>query len=93
MTNGINNGSIKTTKKNHIYVLMKRVGKVWRRVDATLFVKRSDARDCVRELNALQPLKGGKRPLRYKVGKMEIVSPRAISGEQKATVKQTDSIW
>ena len=77
---GINNSSIKTTKKNHIYVLMKRVGKVWRRVDATLFVKRSDARDCVRELNNLQPLKDGKRPLRYKVGRMEIVAPKATSG-------------
>ena len=80
MTNGFNNSAIKTTKKNHIYILMKRVGGEWRRVDATLFVKRSDARQCVRELNALQPLRDGKRPVRYRVGKMEIVRPRATSG-------------
>lgn len=73
---GINNRAIVTTKKNHIYILMKRVGKAWRRVDATLFVKRSDARECVRELNNLQPLKNGKRPVRYRVGRMEIVDPK-----------------
>jgi predicted Zn-ribbon and HTH transcriptional regulator len=76
--NGINK-SIKTTKKNHIYVLMKRVGKVWRRVDMTLFVKRSIARQCVRELNDVQPLKNGKREVRYRVGRMEIVDPKATS--------------
>ena len=65
-----------TTKKNHIYVLMRRVGNVWRRVEATLFVKRSLARECVRDLNNLQPLKSGKRVVRYRVGRMEIVDPR-----------------
>lgn len=72
MTNGTENinKAITTTKKNHIYILMKRVGKAWRRVDATLFVKRSDARECVRQLNNLQPMRNGKRERRYKVGKM-----------------------
>lgn len=72
MTNGTENinRSIRTTKKNHIYIIMRREGKAWRRVDATLFVKRDEARQCSRELNALQPVRNGKRVQRYKVGKM-----------------------
>jgi len=58
---------IKTTKKNHIYIVQKKVGNNWRRINDALFTLRRNARECSRELNNLK--KG-----RYRVRKM-IVAP------------------
>ena len=60
---------IKTTKKNHIYIVQKRVGKSWHRNSDALFALRKNARECSRELNAL-----GKGKRHYRVRKM-IVAP------------------
>ena len=64
---------IKTTRKAHIYILMRRVGKNWVRVADSFFSKRDDARNCVRDLNNIS--KG-----RYKVGKMAIQPVRVQGG-------------
>ena len=41
---------VKTTKRDYIFTVQKRVGKNWRRIADALFQKRSNARECVREL-------------------------------------------
>jgi len=67
----------KTTKKNHIYTVLKRVGNNWRRIESIVFTMRKDARSCCQELNNVNPLrKGGKVIRRYRVAKMTIASPR-----------------
>lgn len=66
---------IKTTRKDHIYILMKREGKDWVRVAGSFFDKRSDARNCVRDLNNISRTKR-----RFKVGKMAVSNDRATGG-------------
>ena len=41
---------IKTTKRNYLFTVQKRVGNSWRRITDAVFSKRSSARECVREL-------------------------------------------
>ncbi len=41
---------IKTTKRNYLFTVQKRVGANWRRITDAVFSKRSAARECVREL-------------------------------------------
>lgn len=67
----------KTTKKRHLFTVMKRVGNGWRRIENCIFPLRRSARECCQELNNVNPLKtGGKIVKRYRVAKMEIVAPR-----------------
>ena len=58
---------IRTTKKNHIYIVQKRVAGEWRRIPDALFALRKNDRECSRELNNLN--RGS-----YRVRKM-IVAP------------------
>lgn len=41
---------IKTTKRNYLFTVQKRIGKGWQRITDAVFSKRSAARECVREL-------------------------------------------
>ena len=60
---------IKTTRRNYLFIVQKRVGKEWERITDATFQKRQHARECSRELNALT------RGRRYRVVKLEIASP------------------
>ena len=42
--------SVKTTKRNYLFTVQKRVGTNWRRITDAVFSKRSSARECVKEL-------------------------------------------
>lgn len=67
---------IKTTSKAHVYTVMRRVGKNWERIVDALFVKRSNARECCQELNAIAPRRKGDGGARYRVAKMQIVAQK-----------------
>jgi putative component of toxin-antitoxin plasmid stabilization module len=41
---------IKTTKRNYLFTVQKRVGSNWQRITDAVFSKRQAARECVREL-------------------------------------------
>lgn len=41
---------IKTTKRNYLFTVQKRIGKNWQRITDAVFSKRAAARECVREL-------------------------------------------
>jgi len=41
---------IKTTKRNYLFTIQKRVGKNWQRITDAVFTKRSNAREATREL-------------------------------------------
>jgi len=59
-----NKMAIKTTKRNYLWTLQKRIGKNWRMIAETVFSKRSVARECAKELRNI----GGD----YRVRKMVI---------------------
>lgn len=42
--------SVKTTKRNYLFTVQKRVGENWRRITDAVFSKRSSARECAKEL-------------------------------------------
>jgi hypothetical protein len=58
---------VKTTKRNYIFTVQKRVGKNWRRITDAIFTKRANARECVRELRNITDSD-------YRVRKMVIAS-------------------
>jgi hypothetical protein len=41
---------IKTTKRNYLFTVQKRIGDNWRRITDAVFSKRSNARECAKEL-------------------------------------------
>lgn len=67
---------IKTSSKSHLYTVMRRVGKRWERVVDAIFVKRSNARECCQELNAIAPKRKNDGGVRYRVAKMIIASQK-----------------
>lgn len=60
--------SIRTSKRNHLYIVQKLVRGQWQRITDASFEKRATARACSRELNNIQPK-------RYRVVKLEIAAP------------------
>ena len=62
-------GSIRTSKRNHVFIVQKKVSGSWQRITDATFDKRSNARECARQLNEIQPK-------RYRVVKLGIVAPR-----------------
>jgi len=44
------NMGIKTTRRNYLFTVQKRIGANWQRITDAIFSKRSAARECVREL-------------------------------------------
>lgn len=59
---------IKTTKRNYLFTVQKRVSGNWQRITDAVFTKRSAARECVRELRNVTKQD-------YRVRKMVIASP------------------
>lgn len=59
---------IKTTKRNYLFTVQKRVGGNWQRITDAVFSKRSAARECVKELRNVT----GRD---YRVRKMVIAAP------------------
>lgn len=59
---------IKTTKRNYLFTVQKRIGGTWQRITDAVFSKRSAARECVRELRNVTSSD-------YRVRKMVIASP------------------
>lgn len=58
---------IKTTKRNQVWVVQKRVGKTWQMITDALFTRRSFARECSNQLNNLNPHPGRGPNRRYRV--------------------------
>jgi len=58
---------VKTTKRDYIFTVQKKVGKNWRRITDAIFTKRANARECVRELRNVTDSD-------YRVRKMVIAS-------------------
>lgn len=58
---------VKTTKRNYIFTVQKKVGKNWRRITDAIFTKRANARECARELRNVTDAD-------YRVRKMVIAS-------------------
>ena len=59
---------IKTTKRNYLFTVQKRIGANWQRITDAVFSKRSAARECVRELRNVTGSD-------YRVRKMVIAAP------------------
>lgn len=59
---------IKTTKRDYLFTVQKRVGSNWQRITDAVFSKRSNARECVRELR-------NSTGSDYRVRKMVIAAP------------------
>jgi len=65
---------IKTTKRNYLFTVQKRVGQDWERVTDAVFVKRASARECANNLNAVAGITGRGPNRRYRVRKLIIAS-------------------
>jgi len=65
---------IKTTKRNYLFTVQKRVGKNWQRITDAVFTKRANARECSNQLNSLAKVTGRGPNRRYRVSKMVIAS-------------------
>lgn len=65
---------IKTTKRNQIFIVQKRVGKTWQMITDAIFRRRSHARECSRELNNIAGITGRGPNRRYRVAIMRVVS-------------------
>lgn len=76
---------VKTSKKNCVWSVQKKVRKDWSLIVGTTFHHRKDARALSNELNNLVPKAGRGRNRRYRVVKL-IVDPEAISCQGTATV-------
>lgn len=66
---------IKTTKRNQIFIVQKRVGKTWQMITDALFRKRSHARECSNELNSIAKVTGRGPNRRYRVAIMKVIQP------------------
>ena len=66
--------SVKTTKRNYLFTIQKRVGKNWERITDAVFTKRATARQCSNELNTVASVTGRGPNRRYRVRKMIVES-------------------
>ena len=66
--------TIKTTRRNYVFTVQKRVGKDWERVSDAIFNHRHNARECSNNLNAVAGSLGRGPNRRYRVRKMVIAS-------------------
>lgn len=65
---------IKTTRRNYLFTVQKRVGKGWERVTDAVFTKRATARQCSNELNNVASNTGRGPNRLYRVRKMIVAS-------------------
>lgn len=73
--------SIKTTARNQIWVLQKRIGKQWCMIRDAYFPKRSQAREASRELNNVAGVTGRGPNRRYRVVVMRPVQNVSDTGQ------------
>ena len=66
--------TIKTTRRNYVFTVQKRVGKDWERVSDAIFNHRHNARECANNLNSVAGITGRGPHRRYRVRKMVIAS-------------------
>jgi hypothetical protein len=74
---------VKTTKRNQLFVVQKKVRGAWNLIEGSVFNRRSHARQLSNELNNLVPKAGRGRNRRYRVAKM-IVEQKAVSCQATA---------
>ena len=67
--------TIKTTKRNYLFIVQKRIGNRWCRIAETIFEKRKDARACSVELNNVAGITGRGPNRRYRVAKLAVAAP------------------
>lgn len=72
---------IKTSKRNQIFIVQKRVGKNWCMITDAIFRKRSHARECSNELNAVAKVTGRGPNRRYRVMAMRPVQSVSDTGQ------------
>jgi len=63
---------VKTTKRNYIFTIQKRIGNDWHMVRECIFTKRKFARECSNELNNVAKVTGRGPNRRYRVRKMVV---------------------
>jgi len=68
------NMSIKTTKRNYLFVVQKKVAGQWQMITDAIFTRRSTARAASNELNNLIPRVGRGPNRRYRVTMMRPLS-------------------
>lgn len=66
--------TIKTTRRNHLFIVQKRVGKNWQMITDAVFKMRSHARECSNELNNIAKVTGRGPNRRYRVAKLVMQS-------------------
>jgi hypothetical protein len=66
--------SIKTTKRDYLFTVQKRVGKSWLRITDAVFTHRKVARELSNELNNISGVTGRGPNRRYRVAVMRVVS-------------------
>lgn len=71
---GVKNMSIKTTKRNYLFVVQKKVAGQWQMITDAIFTRRSTARAASNELNNLVPRVGRGPNRRYRVTMMRPLS-------------------
>lgn len=71
---GSKNMSIKTTKRNYLFVVQKKVAGQWQMITDAIFTRRSTARAASNELNNLVPRVGRGPNRRYRVTMMRPLS-------------------
>lgn len=71
---GVKNMSIKTTKRNYLFVVQKKVAGQWQMITDAIFTRRSTARAASNELNNLIPRVGRGPNRRYRVTMMRPLS-------------------
>lgn len=67
---------VKTTKRNYLFIVQKRVAGKWCRIADTIFEHRRDARACSVELNNVAGITGRGPNRRYRVAKLAVEQPR-----------------
>jgi hypothetical protein len=71
--------NIKTTKRNQLFIVQKKVRGEWHMIAGTVFTHRKLARECSNQLNNLRPKAGRGINRRYRVAKMIVAPPVAVS--------------
>lgn len=66
--------AIKTSKRNQIFTVQKKIRGQWCIIQGAYFPKRSQARECSRDLNNIAKVTGRGPNRRYRVAAMRVVA-------------------
>lgn len=67
--------AIKTTKRNQVFIVQKKVSGRWQMITDAIFMRRRNARECSNQLNAIASVTGRGPNRRYRVAIMKVVQP------------------